>query len=121
MGTSGYRDLGAYDANQTYGLSGNLHLGRAWGTFSSAFGNQEIFRTRISSLRVDRDRIRYRYKIFNNLIGLDLHITLRRQRTMSSRTTISRASGFGTTDVNVGELTNKGIEILLTATPMKGN
>jgi hypothetical protein len=34
--------------------------------------------------------------------------------------TISQASGFNSTSVNIGELTNKGIELLLTATPVQG-
>jgi len=34
--------------------------------------------------------------------------------------TISRASGFGSTSVNIGELQNKGIEVLLTGTPVQG-
>jgi hypothetical protein len=58
-------------------------------------------------------------KLFNNRIGLDL--TFYSQKTTDDilRATISRASGFGTTDVNVGELTNKGVEILLTGTPVR--
>jgi hypothetical protein len=58
-------------------------------------------------------------KLFSNRVGLDL--TYYSQRTTDDilRATISRASGFGTTDVNVGELTNKGIEILLTGTPVR--
>ena len=33
---------------------------------------------------------------------------------------ISRASGFTTTSVNLGKITNKGIEALITGTPIKG-
>ena len=34
---------------------------------------------------------------------------------------ISRASGFASTSVNIGKITNKGIEILLTGTPVKSD
>ena len=34
--------------------------------------------------------------------------------------TISQASGFNYTSANIGQLTNKGIELLLTATPVQG-
>ena len=34
--------------------------------------------------------------------------------------TISQASGFNTTSVNIGQLTNKGIELLITVTPVVG-
>jgi hypothetical protein len=34
--------------------------------------------------------------------------------------TISRASGFGTTNINLGQISNNGVEILLTGTPIRG-
>ena len=34
--------------------------------------------------------------------------------------TVSLGSGFATTSINVGELTNKGIELLISGTPIRG-
>ncbi|MDZ7607751.1 MAG: TonB-dependent receptor [Cyclobacteriaceae bacterium] len=34
--------------------------------------------------------------------------------------TISRASGFSSTEVNIGKITNKGYEVALSGTPIQG-
>ena len=59
-------------------------------------------------------------RFFDNRLGLDL--TYYSQKTTDDilNAPISRASGFLTTSVNLGELTNKGIELLLTGQPMRG-
>jgi len=59
-------------------------------------------------------------RFFNNRLGVDF--TYYDQKTTKDIVfaTISRASGFGSTSVNLGKLTNKGIELLLTGTPVKG-
>lgn len=117
----GIVNIGAYDANLTYGLSGNPHLLHTWSTFSSAFSNNgNIPNPDLVPAVSTETEFGIDTRIFNNLIGLDF--TYYSQKTTDDilRTTISRASGFGTTDVNVGELTNKGIEVLITATPVKG-
>lgn len=53
---------------------------------------------------------------------LGLELTYYHQKTTDDilNATISRASGFGSTLVNVGELQNKGLEVLLNATPLRG-
>ena len=117
----GIVNIGAYDAILTYGLSGDPHLGHPWGTFSSAFGNNgNIPNPNLVPAVSTETEFGIDTRLFNNLIGFD--VTYYSQRTTDDilRTTISRASGFGTTDVNVGELTNKGIEILISATPVRG-
>lgn len=118
----GIVNIGAYDANLTYGLSGNPHTGHPWGTFSSAFSNNgNIPNPDLVPAVSTETEFGIDTRLFNNLIGFD--ITYYSQKTTKDilRTTISRSSGFGTTDVNVGELTNKGIEILISATPIRGN
>ena len=59
-------------------------------------------------------------RFFNNRLGLD--ITYYDQKTTDDilNAGISRTSGFQTTSVNLGKLTNKGIEVLLTGTPIRG-
>ncbi len=56
-------------------------------------------------------------RFFENRLGLDF--TYYDQKTTDDilNATISRASGFGSTSVNLGEMTNKGIEVLLNGTP----
>jgi TonB-linked SusC/RagA family outer membrane protein len=59
-------------------------------------------------------------RFLQNRLGLDF--TFYRQRTTDDQlgAQISRASGFNNTLVNVGEMENRGIELLLTATPVQG-
>jgi TonB-linked SusC/RagA family outer membrane protein len=59
-------------------------------------------------------------RFLQNRIGLDL--TYYHQRTTNDQlgAQISRASGFNNTLVNVGEMENRGIEVLLTGTPVVG-
>lgn len=114
--------IAPYATNLTYGLSGNPHLGQAWGTFSSAFSNEgNISNPNLIPAKSTETEFGIDTRLFNNLIGLDFTYYFQRTKDDILRTTISRASGFGTTDVNIGELTNKGIEVLITATPIKGN
>jgi hypothetical protein len=57
---------------------------------------------------------------FDGRLGLDF--TYYDQETTDDivNANVSRTSGFNTTTVNLGEITNNGIEILLTGTPMRG-
>jgi outer membrane receptor protein involved in Fe transport len=60
-------------------------------------------------------------RFFNNRLGID--VTYYDQKTTDDilDALISQASGFGTTSVNVGKLTNKGWEFLLTVTPIRSS
>jgi TonB-linked SusC/RagA family outer membrane protein len=57
-------------------------------------------------------------RFFQNRLGLD--VTYYSQKTTNDilNATISRSSGFGSTLVNVGEMRNRGIEMLFTGTPV---
>jgi TonB-linked SusC/RagA family outer membrane protein len=123
----GIVNINPYDANVTYSLNGNSHAGfdgitRTMATFTSAqdwkgnIPNPDLVPTLSTEIEFGLDA-----RFLENRVGVDL--TFYRQRTSDDilRATISRASGFATTDVNVGQLENKGIEILLTGTPVKGS
>ena len=117
----GIANIAPYDANLTYSLNGNRHLNRSMATFSSAGGNNgnipnpALVPTTSTEFEIGLDA-----RFFNNRLGVDL--TYYSQKTTDDilRQTISRASGFGSTDVNIGELENKGVEILITGTPIQG-
>src|SRR5690606_19844183 len=117
----GIANINPYEANLTYSLNGVRHLLRSMATFSSAQSNNgnvpnpDLIPTLSEEIELGIDA-----RFFNNRIGVDF--TYYHQKTTKDivRTTISRASGFGTTDVNVGELENKGIELLLSGTPVQG-
>jgi TonB-linked SusC/RagA family outer membrane protein len=112
--------VGAYAINNTYSLNGNTHLGYTMASFSSAMGNNgAIPNIDILPLLSSELEFGLNMQFLENRVGIDF--TYYSQKTTDDilNATISRSSGFGRTLVNVGELENKGIEILLTGTPIK--
>ncbi|QHT66770.1 SusC/RagA family TonB-linked outer membrane protein [Rhodocytophaga rosea] len=110
-----------YQTQNTYSLLGATHLGVPMGSFSTAGGNNGTIPNRnlipYTSTEVEFGAD---LRFLEDRIGLE--VTYYSQKTTDDilNATISRASGFGSTLVNVGELTNKGVEILINATPVKG-
>ena len=113
--------VGAYAANPTFSL-GNPHLSRPLATYSSAGGNNGtlpnpgLIPYTSSEIEFGLD-----VRLFQNRVGLDIAYYSQKTTDDILAAGISRASGFGFTSVNVGEITNKGIEFLLTGTPVKGD
>lgn len=117
----GLANIGAYSTQMTYSLNGNPHLGYTFGTFSSAGGNAGSINNPLLQPALSTElEFGFDVRFLDNRIGLDL--TYYRQKTTDDivLSTISRASGFASTYVNIGELSNNGIEFLLTATPVRG-
>ncbi len=126
----GLANINPYDVNVTYSLNGNSHpsLGTAgtltphtMATFSSAGGNNgNIPNPELIPATSTEVEVGFDVRFFNNRVGLDFTYYAQKTTDDILRATISRASGFLTTDVNVGELQNRGVEILLTGTPVQG-
>lgn len=110
-----------YQTVNTYSLLGATHLGAPMGTFSTAGGanglipNPSLVPYTSTELEFGAD-----LRFFQDRLGLE--VTYYTQKTTDDilEATISRASGFGRTLINVGELQNRGIEVLLNATPVRG-
>ena len=104
-----------YETTLLYG-AGSTHVGRPLGGFTSGgnFPNPNLKPFTSTEVEFGLD-----VRFFKNRLGLD--ITYYDQKTTDDilDANISRASGFTTTTVNLGEITNKGIEFLLTGTPIK--
>ncbi|HUQ67435.1 MAG TPA: SusC/RagA family TonB-linked outer membrane protein [Flavitalea sp.] len=104
-----------YQTTLLYG-AGNTHVGRPLGGFTSGenFPNPDLkpFTSTESEFGLD-------VRFFNNRLGVDL--TYYSQKTTDDilDANISQTSGFRTTTVNLGQITNKGVELLLTGTPIK--
>ena len=113
--------IGPYNTNLTYSLNSNPHRGITLASFSSAMGNNgSIPNAALIPLTSTELEFGMDVRFLENRLGLD--VTYYRQKTTDDilDATISRASGFGSTKVNVGELQNRGLEVLLTATPVQG-
>jgi TonB-linked SusC/RagA family outer membrane protein len=116
----GSATIGAYATNNTYSL-GNPHLGRPLATFSSAGGFSGNLPNPVLQPATSTEfEFGFDVRFFDNRLGIDF--TYYNQATTDDilNAQISRASGFGSTSVNIGKMTNKGIEILLTGTPVRG-
>lgn len=111
--------IGAYSTNLTYSLK-QSHAGYTMASFSSAGGRfGTIPNPNLRPLTSTEIEFGFDLRFFNNRLGLDL--TYYRQKTTEDilNASISWASGFGSTTVNLGEMRNNGIEILLTGKPLR--
>ncbi len=118
---SGIVTINPYDVNNTYSLNGNTHLGYKMATFSLAGGNNGTApNTAIKPAISTELELGFDVRFFDNRLGLDF--TYYDQKTDDDivRATISRASGFGGSYFNVGQISNNGVEVLLTGTPVRG-
>jgi TonB-linked SusC/RagA family outer membrane protein len=111
-------NVGAYAGNLTYGLNGQGHLNRPLAVFSS--GDNIPNPNLIPALSTETE-FGAEMRFMQNRLGFD--VTYYNQKTTDDilNATISIGSGFGSTSLNIGQLSNKGIEIQLSATPVKGD
>lgn len=119
----GIANISPYSSNLTYSLNGATHLDTyTMATFSSASGNAgSIPNPALQPALSTEQEYGINFRLFNNRFGVDF--TYYNQVTTRDilNATISRASGFGSTQVNIGEIGNKGMELLLTGTPIQGD
>ena len=116
----GNATIGPYQTNLTYSLNGNPHMGYPMASFSQAMGNGgNIPNPNLTPLTVTETELGIDFRLFNNKLGVDF--TYYDQQTTDDilNATISRSTGFGSTSVNLGRLQNRGVELLLTYTPVK--
>jgi len=107
-------DTDPYQLALTYSIVGLPHLGNPQGQIAQGQIPQANLRptdTRSYEAGVD-------LRFFGNRLGLD--ITYYNQSTTDQilSTDISSTSGFGSVVVNAGEITNEGVEVLLTGSPV---
>jgi len=99
---------GAYQLNQSYGLN-EPHLGQAVGGIAQG----SVLNAELSPLTVTELEFGIDASFFNNRLGMDFTIYDRTTTDDILNASISQTSGYTGAVVNVGELTNKGVELLL--------
>lgn len=109
--------VGPYSTLISYG-AGITHVGRPLGGFTSGNNLPNPDLKPFTSTEMEYG---LEFRVFNNRLGLD--ITYYDQETTDDilNAGISQASGFSTTSVNIGKITNKGVEFMLTATPIRSD
>jgi TonB-linked SusC/RagA family outer membrane protein len=110
-------NVGSYSSTVTYSLTGQGHLGIPMAGFS---GGDNIPNPNLSPALSSEIEFGTELRFLNGRAGLEFTYYTQKTTDDILSATISRASGFGSTSVNIGELQNKGVEILLTGTPVQG-
>ena len=110
-------DPAPYSNNLTYGLTGFDHDGAILGVINNGSIPNQFLQPFVSSeLEFGMD-----LRFLQNRLGVDFAVYQRRTVNDILNTSISGTSGFGSTQVNIGELTNNGVEILINGTPVKSS
>ncbi len=105
-----------YQINQLYTFEQGGHIGRPVQNTSSALSNP-LLRPLTSTTYEGGIDIQF----LKNRLGLDFTYYNRKTTDDILSTSIAASSGYTSALLNVGELSNKGIEVLLTGTPIKSN
>ena len=101
----------------TYQLNGSSHLGKPRGGISQS----EIPLADLKPYSSDEYEVGFDLQTFSRRVGLDFTYYSRKTENQILGTTISSTSGFGSRVINAGAIENKGIEALLSTTPLLTN
>ncbi len=106
-------NLGPYSTNLAYYIAGRGHLGVPMGQIDVAIPNPSLSPALSGEVELGAE-----IRIINSRLGLGF--TYYNQRTKDEILTagISNFSGFAYTMLNIGKLSNKGFEMILTGTPV---
>ncbi len=109
--------ISPYRANLAYSLRADTHLGRPLAGFSSGntIPNPSLIPYTSNEIEVGFD-----LRFLQNRLGVDFAYYNQETTDDILNAGISGTSGFTATTVNLGKMTNNGVEILLTGTPIQG-
>lgn len=99
---------------QTYGFRQGGHLGLPVQQASSNLNNPDLRPLTNTTSEVGID-----LELFDRRLTMDLTLYTRRSVDDIISTDIAPSSGSGSTLINAGEISNKGIELLITGTPVR--
>lgn len=108
-------DPAPYSNNLTYGLTGFDHAGAILGRIN----NGSIPNSALKPFLSTEMEFGLDMRFLQNRLGVDFAVYNRRTVDDILNTSISGTSGFGSTQVNIGELENNGVELLVTGTPIR--
>ncbi|MEN7548502.1 SusC/RagA family TonB-linked outer membrane protein [Rapidithrix thailandica] len=107
-------DTEPYKTALNYSLLAPGHLGRPVGRIlQDVIPNPDL-----QPLVVTETEVGFDLKFFGNRLGVDYAFYTRKTEEDILDASISESTGFASATVNIGELTNEGHELLLTATPI---
>jgi TonB-linked SusC/RagA family outer membrane protein len=116
----GIANVGAYETNLTYGLN-TTHLNRPTAGISGAFGYGGSLANPLLQPALSTElEIGFDVRLFQDRLGIDFAWYSQETTDDIVDQTISRATGFSSTKINIGKITNKGYEVQLRGTPVEG-
>ncbi|MDH3245400.1 MAG: TonB-dependent receptor, partial [Saprospiraceae bacterium] len=110
-------DTDPYNLALTYGLVGQGHLGNPLGRIAQG----RIPNANLVPLSNTEVEIGVDLRLLKNRLGIDFAYYDRKTEDDILFASVSQTSGYGSQVVNVGEVTNNGIELLITGTPVRTN
>ncbi|MCE7063702.1 SusC/RagA family TonB-linked outer membrane protein [Dyadobacter sp. CY326] len=113
----GGANVAAYQIYQSYNMAQGGHNGRPVQQLSSSLVPNPDLRPLTSTTYEAGLEARF----LNNKLGLDVTLYNRKTTDDIVQSNIAASSGYTQALLNVGELSNKGIELLVTATPVKSS
>src|SRR5205814_8594796 len=108
-GTSPYRNL------LTYGLQGYTISGQSLGYVTQS----EIPNNALKPVKIQEQEVGLNVQFLNSRLGIDVAFYNKKTTDDILGVTISQTSGYSGNVVNIGQLRNRGVELLLTAIPYK--
>ena len=111
----GQATVNPYQINQLYTFEQGGHIGRPVQNTSSALANYELQPLTSTTYEGGID-----LQFLNNRLGLDFTYYSRQTTDDIIAVPTAASSGYTSALLNVGALSNKGIEMLLTGVPIKG-
>ena len=109
-GTSAYQNL------LTYGLQGYTVSNQPVGYVA---GGGVIPNANLEPVKIEEKEVGANVQFFNNRVGFDVALYDKQTTKDILQVTASPTSGYNSAIENIGKISNKGIEILLTGTPIK--
>lgn len=106
---------GAYALNLPYTLQSNSYMGYPL----MNIGTSTIPNSQLKPNTTTTTELGFDLKTLDNRLGLDLTLYNRVTENDAVRASVSSSSGYSDVLLNVGRVENKGIEVLLTGTPVK--
>ncbi len=116
----GYSELAGgapdpYSLGLTYGIFGQGHQGQPLGGISNgSIPNENLIPYNVDELEFGLDT-----RLFSNRLSLDLAYYDKTTTNDIVNVSASETSGYGSSIANLGEISNKGLEVLISGSPIK--
>ncbi len=104
-----------YGTVLTYGLQGYTTNGQSVGFVN----NTSIPNQFLKPVNIKEEEVGFNLEFLNNRLGIDMALYDKNTTNDIVTVTISGTAGYPSTTVNIGKIRNKGIEILLTGSPIR--